>query len=254
MTLKKQVPNFITLLNLLSGSIAVYFAANNALILASYFVLLGIFFDFFDGFTARLLKVQGELGKQLDSLADVVTSGVVPGIIMVQLLLNSLKNKHWEFSTLLDKPDFNYFTMPFFISLAGLIITLGAAFRLAKFNLDERQTSSFIGLPTPAAALVVISFPLILEYSNSRFLDMLIENTNFLILITLALTYLMNAEIPLFSLKFKNFGWKKDFIKILFIVIAISFIVLIKFIAIPMIILMYVLLSMIQNMDKKLKA
>jgi len=253
MTLKKQVPNFITLLNLLSGSIAVYFAANNALALAAYFVLLGIFFDFFDGFTARLLNVQGELGKQLDSLADVVTSGVVPGIIMVQLLLNSLKNKHWEFSVLLEKPDFSYFTTPLFISLIGLIITLGAAFRLAKFNLDERQTSSFIGLPTPAAALVVISFPLILEYSNNQFSIMLIENTSFLIGVTLVLAYLMNAEIPLFSLKFKNFDWKKDFIKILFIVIAILFIVLIKFIAIPMIILLYVLLSLIEN-RYKLKA
>ncbi len=251
MTLRKQVPNFITLLNLLSGTIAVYFAANNALVLAAYFVLLGVFFDFFDGFTARLLKVQGELGKQLDSLADVVTSGVAPGIVMMQLLLKASKNEHWDYSVLTNQNDF-LFSVPFLISLIGLLITLGAAYRLAKFNLDERQTSSFIGLPTPASALVVISFPLILAYSNSSFSNMLIENTWFLIGITLILTFLMNAEIPLFSLKFKNFEWKKDVIKVVFIVITILFIIIIKFMAIPMIILVYVILSLIENSYKKL--
>ncbi|MCF6181323.1 CDP-alcohol phosphatidyltransferase family protein [Lutibacter sp.] len=251
MTLRKQVPNFITLLNLLSGSIAVYFAANNALVLAAYFILLGIFFDFFDGFTARLLKVQGELGKQLDSLADMVTSGVAPGIVMMQLLLKASKNEHWDYSVLTNQDDFS-FSVPFLISLIGLLITLGAAYRLAKFNLDERQTSSFIGLPTPAAALVVISFPLILAYSDSYFSNMLIENTWFLIGITLILTFLMNAEIPLFSLKFKNFEWKKDVIKVVFIVITILFIIIIKFMAIPMIILVYVILSLIENSYKKL--
>lgn len=251
MTLRKQVPNFITLLNLLSGTIAVYFAANNALVLAAYFVLLGVFFDFFDGFTARLLKVQGELGKQLDSLADVVTSGVAPGIVMMQLLLKASKNEHWDYSVLTNQNDF-LFSVPFLISLIGLLITLGAAYRLAKFNLDERQTSSFIGLPTPASALVVISFPLILAYSNSSFSNMLIENTWFLIGITLILTFLMNAEIPLFSLKFKNFEWKKDVIKVVFIVIIILFIIIIKFMAIPMIILVYVILSLIENSYKKL--
>jgi len=253
MTLKKHIPNLITLLNLFSGSIAVYFAANNNLELAAYFVLLGIFFDFFDGLAARLLKVQGELGKQLDSLADVVTSGVAPGIVMMQLLLKASKNKHWDFFIPTNQETF-IFSAPFLIALIGLVITLGAAYRLAKFNLDERQTSSFIGLPTPAAALVVISFPLILVYSNSSFSNVLIGNIWFLIGLTLLLTYLMNAEIPLFSLKFKNFSWKKDFIKIVFIVITILFIILIKFMAIPMIILVYVLLSLIDNSSKELKA
>jgi len=252
MTFKKQIPNFITLLNLLSGTIAVYFAANNALVLAAYFVLLGIFFDFFDGFAARLLKVQGELGKQLDSLADVVTSGVAPGIVMMQLLLKASKNHHWDFYVPKNEEIFN-FSIPFLISLIGLIITLGAAYRLAKFNLDERQTSSFIGLPTPAAALVVISFPLILAYSNSSFSNAIIGNVWFLIGLTLLLTYLMNAEIPLFSLKFKNFGWKKDFIKIVFILITLFLIILIKFMAIPVVILVYVLLSVIENSAKELQ-
>lgn len=249
MNLKKQIPNLITLLNLLSGSVAVYFAANNYLELAAYFVLLGIFFDFFDGFTARLLKVQGELGKQLDSLADVVTSGVAPGIVMMQLILKTSKNKHWDLFT--TNQEHFTFSVPFLISIIGLIITLGAAYRLAKFNLDIRQTSSFIGLPTPAAALVVISFPLILTYSNSSYSNELIGNVWFLIGMTLLLTYLMNAEIPLFSLKFKNFGWEKDFIKVGFILITICLVVLIKFLAIPIIILVYVLLSIIENNFKK---
>jgi CDP-diacylglycerol--serine O-phosphatidyltransferase len=246
MTLKRQIPNVITLLNLLSGTIAVYFAANNSLELAAYFVLLGIFFDFFDGFAARLLNVQGELGKQLDSLADIVTSGVAPGLVMVQLLLKSLENTSWDFSMPINSDNI-LFSVPFLISLIGLLITLGAGYRLAKFNLDERQTSSFIGLPTPAAALVVISFPLILLYANNTFSKIVIENTGFLIGITLILTFLMNAEIPLFSLKFKNFGWKKDSIKVIFIVITVLCMVIIKFMAIPIIIIVYVILSLIEN-------
>lgn len=251
MIFKKQIPNFITLLNLLSGTIAVYFAANGALTTAAFFVILGIFFDFFDGFTARLLKGQGELGKQLDSLADVVTSGVAPGIIMFQLLLNSVKNEHWDFLIVSKNSDIDFFSKPFLIALVGLLITLAAAYRLAKFNLDERQTSSFIGLPTPAAALVVISFPLIVTYSNSKFGIMLIENTWVLIIVTVVLSYLMNAEIPLFSLKFKNFSWKKNYIKFIFIAFTIFLIVIIQFMAIPLIIFMYVMLSLIENMIKE---
>ena len=164
MTLKKHIPNLITLLNLLSGTIAVFFAVKEQLVLASFFVFLGIFFDFFDGLVARVLNVQGELGKQLDSLADVVTSGVVPGIVLLQLISASLTKGSWKMGSglITDLVTKDFFNSTFLISITGLLFTLGAAYRLAKFNIDERQTSSFIGLPTPAAALVVLSLPLVL--------------------------------------------------------------------------------------------
>ena len=199
MKLLKYIPNLLTLLNLLSGTIAIIFAVNNDLITAAYFVFLGIFFDFFDGFAARMLKVSGELGKQLDSLADVVTSGVVPGIVLFQLLksdkaqlLVSNINISWKNS--------NFEILPYI----GLLFTLGAAYRLAKFNIDERQTSSFIGLPTPAAALVVLSLPLILASGVSEMIIDIILNKWLLIAVTILLVILMNSEIHLFSLKFKN--------------------------------------------------
>ena len=247
--LKKHIPNLLTLLNLLSGTIAVYFAVKEELVIAAGFVFLGIFFDFFDGFAARLFKIQGELGKQLDSLADVVTSGVVPGIVLFQLISRSVENETWEnaVKSVLKLGNEHYFTSTFFISLIGLLFTLGAAYRLAKFNIDERQTSSFIGLPTPAAALVVMSLPLILNYSNNEFATAIIQNVWFLIGLAILLCYLMNAEIPLFSLKFKDYSWKKNKIKFLFIILTAALSALFQFIAIPMVILLYVLLSTVEN-------
>lgn len=246
--LKKYIPNLLTLLNLLSGTIAVYFAVKEALVIAAGFVFLGIFFDFFDGFAARLLKVQGELGKQLDSLADVVTSGVVPGIVLFQLISRSVENITWgnAVKSVLQTGNEHYFTSSFFISLIGLLFTLGAAYRLAKFNIDERQTSSFIGLPTPAAALVVLSLPLILTYSANEFASAIIQNVWFLIGLSMLLCYLMNAEIALFSLKFKDYSWKKNKSKYLFIIFTAILSAVFQFIAIPLVIMLYVLLSTIE--------
>jgi CDP-diacylglycerol--serine O-phosphatidyltransferase len=249
MALKKYIPNLLTLLNLLSGTVAVYFAVKEEFILAACFVFLGIFFDFFDGFFARMLKIQGELGKQLDSLADVVTSGVVPGIVLFQLISNSIENKSWDNAaqSVVKTGNENYFTSTFFISMIGLLFTMGAAYRLAKFNIDERQTSSFIGLPTPAAALVVLSLPLILNYNANEFVSGIIQNVWFLIGLSIFLCYLMNAEIPLFSLKFKDYSWKKNKIKYLFIILTVILSAIFQFIAIPLVILLYVLLSVIEN-------
>jgi len=252
MKLKKHIPNIITLLNLLSGTIAVYFAVKEQLVLAAFFVFLGIFFDFFDGLVARLLNVQGELGKQLDSLADVVTSGVVPGIVMFQLLMKSIHTS-WlnelscEVGNWITFKEYHLHWLPF----VGLLITLAAAYRLAKFNIDERQTSSFIGLPTPAAALVVLALPLILAYSNNEIANNLIGNTWFLIVLTVVLSYFMNAEIPLFSLKFKDYSWENNKIKYIFIALTVLIIFSLQFIAIPIVILLYVLMSLFRNYSEK---
>jgi CDP-diacylglycerol--serine O-phosphatidyltransferase len=242
MNIKRSIPNIFTLLNLLSGTIAVIFAVQGQLVIAAYLVFLGIFFDFFDGFFARLLNVQGELGKQLDSLADVVTSGVVPGIVLFQLLKS--KNAIEIFNTEIVSWQTNEVE---FLPFIGLAVTLAAAYRLAKFNIDERQTSSFIGLPTPAAALVVLSLPLILEYSAFETASVIIQNKWFLILLTAILCYLMNAEIPLFSLKFKNYTWKDNKVKFIFIILTAILLVIFQFIAIPMIILFYVFISLLTN-------
>ncbi|WP_196893241.1 CDP-alcohol phosphatidyltransferase family protein [Aureivirga marina] len=241
--MKKHIPNLITLLNLLSGVIAVLFASVNQLEYAAYFVCLGIFFDFFDGFFARILNVSGELGKQLDSLADMVTSGVVPGIVMFQLLRMSIGDSNPLWFT--DFSQMSY--LPFF----GLLIVLASCYRLANFNIDSRQTSSFIGIPTPANTLLVISLPLILNYSSSTFFVDLIHNKYVLIFITILGSYLMNAKLPLFSLKFKSFAWKENIIKYLFLIITITLIITLQVVAIPLVILVYVLLSIIENISKK---
>ena len=243
----KHIPNALTLLNLLSGTIATILAVEGNLIGAGFFVILGIFFDFFDGFAARILKVEGELGKQLDSLADMVTSGVVPGIVLFQLIRYSLSD--WQSDGLLPSSlvEDGYSFLPFI----GLLITLAAAYRLANFNIDERQSSSFIGVPTPANALFILSLPLILKYSDVAFAVDLIENKWFLIVIALLGSYMMNANVELFSLKFKEYSFKNNKIKYLFIGFTILFLILLQFVAIPLIIVMYVVFSVIENMLKK---
>lgn len=245
MKLVKQIPNLLTLGNLFSGTLATIFAVQGNFGATAIFVVLGIIFDFFDGFAARLLKVSGELGKQLDSLADMVTSGVAPGIVMFQLLGNKNKysNELLDFSFIFQN-EINY------IQYLGLLLTLGSCYRLAKFNIDTRQSDSFIGLPTPAMSLFIVSLPLIPEYSNIEFVQTILSNNFFLIVITVLLTYLMNAEIPLFSLKFKNYNISNNKIKYIFLLVSLGLIVGLQFLAVPLIIIIYVLFSLILGAKK----
>lgn len=242
MNIKKHIPNVLTLGNLFCGTIATIYAVYTDFKVAAMFVVLGVIFDFFDGFAARMLNVSGELGKQLDSLADMVTSGVVPGVIMFQLLNLEYFEVH-----LMGK---GFFISPY-LPYLGLILTLAACYRLANFNIDERQSDSFIGLPTPAMALFVIALPLIPLYSDNQFFIDLVQNNYFLIGVTLVLSYLMNAEIPLFSLKFKNFGMKENGLKYVFLVLSVVLLLTLEVIAIPLVIILYVLLSVGSNLSKK---
>ncbi|MEP4661797.1 MAG: CDP-alcohol phosphatidyltransferase family protein, partial [Nonlabens ulvanivorans] len=155
--MKKWIPNLITMLNLLSGCIAAVYAFKDELILAGIFVALGIFFDFFDGLAARLLKVSSELGTQLDSLADMVTSGVVPGIVMCQLLADATGHSSTLFAVNGDLGWSSATSLFKEITFLGFLITAASGYRLAKFNIDTRQTDSFIGVPTPANAILIIS-------------------------------------------------------------------------------------------------
>lgn len=248
MNIKKHIPNFITLLNLFCGCLAVIFAVKNQLEIAAFFVFLGIFFDFFDGFAARMLKVQSELGLQLDSLADMVTSGVVPGIFMYQLFNRSLGIHEKVNDGLSWSDSWHWFQSEVqWLPLFGLLIVLASAYRLAKFNIDENQTSSFIGLPTPANTLLIISLPLILMYQGSDIVDAILLNKWFLIIMTLLSSFLLNANIPLFALKFKDWSFKNNAVKYIFIIASIVLLVFLQFLAIPMIILLYVLVSLLKN-------
>lgn len=239
MTIKKHVPNAITLLNLFCGCIAMVFALNNDFEMAFYFVSLGIFLDFFDGFFARLFQVSSPLGLQLDSLADMVTSGVVPGVVMYQLLGSSG-----------GYPKLGWAVEPF--PFLGFWIALGSCYRLANFNIDTRQTDSFIGLPTPANALFILSLPLVLRHSDSMLVLELLTNPWVLIAITLLSLYLLNAEIPLFSLKIKTFGLQKNALQIGFLAASLLLLVFFQYAGIPLVIVFYVLLSVANNAFAKM--
>ncbi len=239
MMIKKHVPNAITLLNLFCGCIAVVFALNNDFEMAFYWVSLGIFLDFFDGFFARLFQVSSPLGLQLDSLADMVTSGVVPGIVMYQLMGSSSSFPQWGWAM---EP------WPFL----GFLITLGSCYRLANFNIDTRQTDSFIGLPTPANALFILSLPLVIEFSNSFFILELLTNPWILLVITLLSVYMLNAEIPLFSLKIKKFSFKENALQFSFLGASLLLLVFFKYLGIPLVIVLYVLLSVANNAFSKM--
>lgn len=246
MSFKHYIPNSITLLNLLSGCVALIFAVHNNLIIAAFFVLLGIFFDFFDGFFARKLGVQSDLGIQLDSLADLVTSGVVPGIIMFNLISLTVDAPNYasyndSWNSIFNWQAFKLSLLP----IIGLFIPLASAYRLAKFNLDEDQQTYFKGLPVPANTLLILSLPLILEFQNNDFINTIIINKWFLIGLTLASCYLLNSRIKLFALKFKDWSFKANVVRYLFLIIAVILLVVFRFIGIPLIIILYILLSVL---------
>ena len=247
--MKRFVPNALTLLNLLCGSIAVIFAVNNEFVTASVFVFLGIFFDFFDGFAARKLNVQSALGIQLDSLADMVTSGVVPGIIMFKMLhlAVGLPDGVTDWDTASSSFHFN---LPV-LQLAGLGITLASAYRLAKFNLDEDQQSYFKGLPTPANTLLIVSLPLIIEFQHSDLMNSMIINPWFLLGLTALSCYLLNSNIKLFALKFKDWSFKNNVTRYSFIILSLIFLVLFQFAAIPLIIGTYIIMSVLDTVTSK---
>ena len=242
--MKRHIPNLITILNLLCGAIATIFAVQGNLIMAALFVALGIFFDYFDGLAARALNVKSELGLQLDSLADMVTSGLVPGIVMFQLLVRALpgsatQTSEWQASG-------NWFQWDFpALALLGLLIAAASGYRLAKFNIDDRQTDSFIGLPTPANALLILSLPLIMAFQPHPWAVSLILYEWFLIGLTLLSCYMLNAEIPLFALKFSDWSFKANKLRYIFIAYSLLMIILLQFIAIPVIIVSYVVVSLV---------
>ncbi|MFM7895134.1 MAG: CDP-alcohol phosphatidyltransferase family protein, partial [Flavobacterium sp.] len=202
MQIKKHIPNAITLLNLSTGLLAIIAIFRGYFDEAFIFVCLGIFLDFWDGFLARKFNVAGPLGVQLDSLADMVTCGVVPGLMMFRLF-EDIQQTQPEY--MLTEETFYMGFVPYL----GFLITIASCYRLANFNIDTRQTDSFIGLPTPANALVIMSIPMIQYANDFEMLTAILYNPYVLLVITLISAYILNAEIPLFSLKIKEFTWSK---------------------------------------------
>ena len=239
----KQIQNIITSLNLLCGCVAIMFAVSGDLVSASFFAFAGIFLDFFDGLAARALNAQSQVGLQLDSLADVVTSGVLPGVVMVQLLSEALTGTSLDISAIFSDTA-NSASIESYLPFIGLLIAVASGYRLAKFNVDTRQTTSFIGLPVPANTLLILSLPLIISFQAGQQITEVILTPWFLIIITLVSCLLLNAEIPLFGLKFKTWNFKDNAVRYLFLIASILLLVVLKFIAIPIIIFSYILVSL----------
>ncbi len=232
MKIKKHIPNFITLLNLLAGLLSIYYGMIDELQFAAMMIFVAAVFDFFDGFMARLLNAKSAIGIQLDSLADMVSFGVAPAFILfhtIEYCIELTGISTWEY-------------LPF----TALIIPLFAALRLAKFNIDEEQQTSFIGMPTPAIAILMASFPIMilvcLDDNKGLYYD-IVTNPYFLAGIAVISSFLMVSKIPMFALKFTSVSWAENQTRYIFIILSVFLIFLLKLAAIPLIILLYLLLS-----------
>ena len=231
--MKKHIPNFITLLNLFSGCIAIAAAFEGNLILASWLVGLAAIFDFLDGMAARLLHVKSAIGKELDSLADMVSFGLLPGVIVFQLL------------------NLNPALQSIYIPYIAFLIPIFSALRLAKFNTDTRQEEMFYGLPTPANAILIASFPLILDQNmfvfglDFGFINSILINQWFLVSLSVLLSWLLVAEIPLMSLKFKSLSWVDNRGRYILLLLSLILLIIFQFAGIPIIISLYILISLI---------
>jgi CDP-diacylglycerol---serine O-phosphatidyltransferase len=222
--MKRHIPNALTSANLLCGCIGIVEVFHNNMLLSCALIGLAAVFDFLDGFAARMLHVSSPIGKELDSLADVTTFGVLPAIIVYQLLMQSV-------------PDLNDIWIP---NLAFLIAVC-SALRLAKFNVDPRQSDSFIGVPTPANGMLVASLPFIIRFHPAY--EGFIVNTTTLLIFTAVMSYLMVSELPLFALKFKSFNWQGNEVRFSFLLVSLVLLVLLGILAVPLVIALYVLLS-----------
>ena len=214
----RHIPNFLTCCNLLCGCFGIVFLLEERNVPAAYFVWAACVFDFFDGFTARMLKVSSPIGKELDSLADVVSFGVLPGLVMYKMIAAST-----------DGP----------LAYTGFMIAAFSALRLAIFNVDETQRDSFKGLNTPANTLFITSLPLI----SNRVGDWLYQPW-VLILITVVFSLLLVSRIEIFALKFKNFSWADNKLRFTFLLLSVLLLAFFQVAALPLIIILYIVLSL----------
>ena len=220
--MKRHLPNFLTCCNLLCGCLGIVFVLEGRDIPAAYLVWLACLFDFFDGFAARMLKVNSSIGKELDSLADVISFGVLPSLVMYKMISIS--------------------TTSFILPYIALTIAVFSALRLAIFKVDETQRNSFRGLNTPANTLFITSLPLL--YND---VGMWLYETWVLIAITLIFSFLLVSRIEIFALKFKNFSWQENKIRFTFLILSVLLLISFQLVALPIIIILYIVLSLIDN-------
>jgi CDP-diacylglycerol--serine O-phosphatidyltransferase len=240
MKFRHNIPNFLTLCNLSAGVVSVTLVMRGDLVWAALFIFIAALFDFLDGTAARLLDARSELGKQLDSLADVVSFGVAPGIIIFKLLSAGCEGS----CNILERMHIT----PYF----ALLIPLMSAIRLAKFNIDLRQEENFIGLPTPANALFFASIPMVLLAGQQfyplvrlEFLADFFTNTRSLAILTVLMSYLLISDIRMFSMKFKTTGWRGNEPRYIFLVLTAALLVMFSVGGLPLSVLCYFLLSLV---------
>jgi CDP-diacylglycerol---serine O-phosphatidyltransferase len=247
----KNIPNLFTLLNLFFGCIAIIFILQNGIVildnpdgtqyigtperiwLASLFIGLAALVDFFDGLVARLFKATSPLGKQLDSLADVVSFGVAPGMILYQLLRISCMSQE------------NGVDVSVLWFLPAMLFPCAAAFRLAKFNIDESQRYGFKGVPTPAAGLLIASLPLISWYTTNPVVSAAIGNKWVLYGLIVLVSWLMTSNLPLMALKFRDVSWRNNWPKAALVVLALLSAVFLKWLAVPVVFVFYIIVSLV---------
>ena len=225
------------------GCVAILAFLSNDYISGIILVLVSAIFDFLDGFVARLLDVQSELGKQLDSLADMISFGFVPGIILFLALKGPLNSNNEYISETINQS---------YLPLFGFIITVFSGLRLAKFNMDSRQSLSFLGLPTPANTLYFLTLPLIWINENPEdWTYNLTFNKPILIGLIILFSYLLISEIPLLSLKFKGFGVKENLYRYILLILSLIAVLILKHLSIPAILIIYVIISLFENIQNR---
>jgi CDP-diacylglycerol--serine O-phosphatidyltransferase len=245
--IKKHIPNALTCLNLGFGFWGILLLVNGKVTEASLCIGAALIVDFFDGFTARLLHVSSPIGKELDSLADVVSFGILPSIMltfMIASITSGIPYARMSEIQLFEQPAFN------FLFFLGTLPAMFSAVRLAKFNLDTRQSDRFFGVPTPSNAMVVASFNLIAIDPDS-FLFPLVSNLYFICGYCILISYLLIAEIPLMALKFKEFSWKGNKYRYLLIILSLLLAALLQKESLLLIMTAFVLLSLLQNKSEK---
>lgn len=225
--MKKHIPNFLTLLNLASGFISIIFIINGNILISVWILIGALIFDFADGLAARLLNANSELGKQLDSLADVVSFGVAPGLLMYNLMLNASGAEG-----VVD-----------YIVWIPVLIPVLSGLRLGIFNIDKEQSDSFRGLPTPANAMFIFALILANTYSDSQLIENIVLSRWTLAFFTVCFSILLVTRIPMFSLKFRNLRFKGNELRIVFIASSVLLVAGAGVAALPLIIILYITVS-----------
>jgi len=242
--IRKIIPNLFTSFNFICGCLGAYLAVKNLFEAAFFMVFLGAFFDLFDEFFARLLRAESQFGMQFDSMADLITSGFVPGLVMYELFLKiGIREKSFFFYVFDNEFVFSFAPL----ALIGFLIPLGAAIRLVRFNLDTNQNREFRGLPTPANALFIVSLPLLLEHKYFIFFKPFVYSFYGLIVVVLISSFLMNSRIRLFAFKIHTYQISDYGYQIFLILCSVPLFYLLQWVAVPVLIILYLFLNVIRN-------